>query len=101
MHQTTPKSLEMIKSRLTSRDQMGAFRIRICIGFLGLFSFLAAAACGSSISGPVSAPLEVVFENPQEEIEGGLRIATPKNKWDGYGEAIDVRGDVLVIGASE
>ncbi len=80
---------------------MCAFRDPICIGILGLFSILAASACNSSISGPASIPLDVVFETPKEKILGGIRLAPRENKWDGYGEAIDVRGDILVIGASE
>lgn len=47
------------------------------------------------------APVDVVFDTPQEEIEGGVRLAPVESLWDGYGEVIDVRGEVLAIGASE
>jgi hypothetical protein len=61
---------------------------------------LALAGCGifPSVS---AAPVDVVFDTPQETIEGGVRLNPVENQWDGYGEVIDLRGDVLAIGASE
>lgn len=46
-------------------------------------------------------PVDVIFDTPQETLEGGMRLAPVETQWDGYGEAIDVRGEVLVVGASE
>jgi hypothetical protein len=48
-----------------------------------------------------TAPVEIVFDTPRATIEGGVRLAPVESQWDGYGEAIDVRGEVLAIGASE
>jgi hypothetical protein len=72
---------------------------RTFIGMVCCLSALVLSACSRLLSGP--APIEVVFDMPAEEIEGGVRLAPRESQWDGYGEAIDVRGDVLVIGASE
>jgi hypothetical protein len=62
---------------------------------------LTCSACGSFGSQAADASFAVVFDTPVEEIEGGVRLAPLESQWDGYGEAIDVRGDVLVMGASE
>jgi hypothetical protein len=35
------------------------------------------------------------------QILGGIRLAPHESQWDGFGEAVDVHGDVLVVGASE
>ena len=61
---------------------------------------LVLAGCGIFPSAS-AAPVDVVFDTPQETIEGGVRLAPVESQWDGYGEAIDVRGEVMVIGASE
>jgi len=62
---------------------------------------LALSACSRFKSETTTDPFDMVFDTPVEEIEGGVRLALPENNWDGYGEAIDLRGDVLVIGAPE
>ena len=64
-------------------------------------SVLASSACSRFGSETTAEPVDVVFDAPIEEIEGGVRLALPENNWDGYGKAVDVRGDVLVIGAPE
>jgi hypothetical protein len=43
----------------------------------------------------------VVFATPMGEIVDGVRLTAPVHTWDGYGEAVDVRGDILVIGAPD
>jgi hypothetical protein len=48
-----------------------------------------------------TAPAVVTFETPLAEIVGGVRLEPAEHRWDGYGEAVDVYGDVLVVGASE
>ena len=69
------------------------------LGVACLF-ILALSGCGIFPSAS-AAPVDVVFDAPQETIEGGVRLAPVESQWDGYGEVIDVRGDVMVIGASE
>lgn len=71
---------------------------------LACLAFILAAlttACGSLRPQATAVPVEIVFQTPVDEIVGGVRLAPPEPSWDGYGEAIDVRGEVLVIGASE
>lgn len=67
---------------------------------------LVATALGllmSACSPPAQAadPVELTFADPEEEIEGGVLLQPAEPQWDGYGEAVDVHGDVLVVGASE
>ncbi len=59
------------------------------------------AACSSLKSEATLNPVDVIFDTPLAEIEGGVRLAPRESQWDGYGEAVDVDGDLLVIGASE
>jgi hypothetical protein len=56
------------------------------------------SACASSLSQP---PTDIIFDQPQDEITSDIRLDSVDNEWDGYGEAVDVLGDVMVIGASE
>lgn len=58
------------------------------------------SACDLSESTSV-APIDVVFDAPLEESVVGARLGLHADDWDGYGEAVGVRGDVLVVGASE
>jgi hypothetical protein len=59
------------------------------------------SACSGSADS-TSAPVNVIFDSQGEEILGGIRLSPPKeDQWDGYGEAVDVYGDVLVVGASD
>lgn len=67
----------------------------ICLFALALFI----AACRRSAETAV--PSEVTFADPMEEILGGVRLEPVEAQWDGYGEAVDVFNDVLVVGASE
>jgi hypothetical protein len=60
---------------------------------------LVVSACSPSEATAV--PVEVTFETPTSEITGGIRLEAPEPSWDGYGEAVDVYDDVLVIGAPE
>lgn len=66
-----------------------------------LFAILTLSACTLSGVSPDGVPVDIVFDTPIEAIEGGVHLEPPDTTWDGYGEAIDVHGDVLVIGASE
>jgi len=67
----------------------------ICLLALALFI----SACGQSAE--TAAPSEVTFADPMEEIVGGVRLEPIESQWDGYGEAVDVFNDVLVVGASD
>jgi hypothetical protein len=85
--------LSLLLKMIKTRKRLG--------GLIGCLAVLTCSACGSFRLQAADAPREVVFSNPVEEIQGGVRLAPLESLWDGYGEAIDVRGDVLVIGASE
>ena len=74
---------------------------RAWIILTGCVSVLALSACSRFGPEITSDPVEVVFDVPLEEIEGGVHLTLPEGEWDGYGEAVDLRGDVLVIGAPE
>lgn len=58
-------------------------------------------ACSTHISAKTPDPVDIIIDTPLKEIEGGVRLAPPESQWDGYGEAVDVYGNLLVIGASE
>jgi hypothetical protein len=75
------------------RQPFTALLLLLAIGIL--------PACGGVVPGAAAVPAEVTFETPETEIVGGLRLEPPEQSWDGYGEAVDVYGDVLVVGASE
>lgn len=75
---------------------------RISIGLVSCLVILALSACGGATANVTGGLVEVVFDTPMDQIVGGIRLAPPKeDQWDGYGEAVDVHGDVLVVGASE
>jgi hypothetical protein len=46
-------------------------------------------------------PVDVVFDAPQDKIVGGLRLSDPTVSWDGFGRAVDVRGEILAIGSPQ
>jgi hypothetical protein len=73
---------------------------RLLVGLICCLSALALFACNRIISRPSDSPV-VVFDSPSEVIEGGQRLDTPDQDWDGFGEAVDVHGNLLVVGASE
>ena len=60
----------------------------------------ALSGCSGFNSKAPDTPYEIVFDTPMEELLS-VRLALHAHDWDGYGEAVDVRGDVLVVGASE
>lgn len=69
-----------------------------------IFSCAAAlmlSACGSPKLDAVGEPIEFPLESPEAVLEGGFVLDSPDLVWDGYGEAVDVNGDVLVVGAAE
>lgn len=69
--------------------------------FMLLVALLALFACrpGVGDGGPPVAP--TTFDDPVAAIDDGLRVTSTDGEWDGYGEAVDVRGDVALVGASE
>lgn len=74
--------------------------------WIRLASFCCAAAltlsaCGAPELGAVGEPAEISLDSPEKVLEGGFVLDSPDLVWDGYGEAIDVNGDVLVVGAAE
>lgn len=43
---------------------------------------------------------EIVFDTPMEECTG-VRLVLHTHDWDVYGESVNVRGDIFVVGASK
>jgi hypothetical protein len=72
------------------------FKGLVCCLFI-----LALSACGGATANVTPGSVEVMLDTPIDEIAGGVRLAPPENHWDGYGRAVDVYGDVLVVGESE
>ena len=70
-------------------------------GLVCCFFIVALSACGGATANVTPGSVDVVFDNPMDEIVGGVRLAPPENHWDGFGQAVDVHGDVLVVGESE
>lgn len=65
-----------------------------------LFSWLFQPDPQQSVeNGPLE--VEVPLDDPEHRLVSRLRLAPVDSQWDGYGEAVDLRGDLLVIGASE
>ena len=54
-----------------------------------------------SPAGESPAVIDVQLDAPDHLLVGGVRLDSADSEWDGYGEAVDLRGDLLVIGASE
>ena len=91
----------MAEVRRTFRGQSCMFPGWLFVSLVGLVSALALSACGNLRAGPTVTPTQMVFATPMGEIVDGVRLTAPVHTWDGYGEAVDVRGDVLVIGAND
>ena len=68
-------------------------------GWLCCLSILTACS-GAATEVPVE-PIEVIFDATQKAVTGGFRLEPPESQWDGYGEAVAVYEDVLVVGAPE
>lgn len=91
----------MAKVRRTFRGQSYVVPGWLFVNLVRLISALTLSACGNLRTGPTAIPAQVVFATPVAEIVDGVRLTAPVHTWDGYGEAVDVRGDVLVIGAND
>jgi len=72
---------------------MNFFIVCICI--------FALPACSGIIPEQEPGPVEVAVDTSLEDVTGGIRLAPPESRWDGYGEAVAVRGEHLVVGAPE
>ena len=70
-------------------------------GLLLVCTVLVLSACASLAPEPAAAPEQVMFESPLAEIDEGVRLDPGEEMWNGFGEAVDVRGDLLVIGAND
>lgn len=70
-------------------------------GLIACAFLMALSACSPPLLGAVGKPEEVDLNSPAEVIEGGVRLDSPDQEWDGYGEEVDIQDDVLVVGASE
>ena len=46
-------------------------------------------------------PSETIFDTSLDKVKGGVRLAPFDTHWDGFGEAVDIYGNILVVGASE
>jgi hypothetical protein len=68
---------------------------------LGCAAVLMLSACGAPKLKATGELIEFPLESPEAVLEGGFVLDSPGMAWDGYGEAVDVNGDVLVVGADE
>jgi hypothetical protein len=75
--------------------------ILIKMAIFGCAAALMLSACGAPKLEAVGEPIEFPLESPEAVLEGGFVLDSPDLVWDGYGEAVDVNGDVLVVGAAE
>lgn len=66
-----------------------------------LSALLFLAACTPPAAQEPSLPVAALFSNPATIIGDGLRVTSLDGQWDGYGEAVAIRGDLAVVGASE
>ena len=83
------------------QGRRSVFLTCLLVSLAGLVLAPALSACGSFTAPAKSSPVDVVFDAPLDRIVGGVRLSDPTRSWDGYGGAVDVQGDVLVVGASE
>ena len=74
---------------------------RTIAGLICCVCFLVSSACGGNSAENVTHPADAIFNSQMDEYLGGIRLAPHESQWDGFGEAVDVHGDVLVVGASE
>jgi hypothetical protein len=75
--------------------------ILIRMAIFGCAAALMLSACGARKLGVVGELVEFALESPEAVLEGGFVLDSADLVWDGYGEAVDVNGDVLVVGAAE
>ena len=68
---------------------------------LGCTAVLMLSACSAPKLEAVGESIEFSLESPEVVLEGGFVLDSPDLVWDGYGEVVDVKGDVLVVGAAE
>ncbi|MFW6098083.1 MAG: FG-GAP repeat protein, partial [Chloroflexota bacterium] len=57
------------------------------------------AACNDNP--PAPSPTPAFVDRPVVEINDGRCLEPEDSEWDGYGQAVDVRGDLMVVGASD
>lgn len=76
-------------------------KILIKLAVFGSAAALLVSACGAPKLGAVGETLAFPLESPEAVLEGGVVLDSPDLVWDGYGEAVDVNGNVLVVGAAE
>jgi len=63
---------------------------------------LLSVSCSASTEHPSKGiPEEIIFDTSLDKVKGGVRLAPLDTQWDGFGEAVDVYRDILVVGASE
>lgn len=74
---------------------------RTIAGLVCCVCLLVSSACGGNRAENVTPPVDVIIDSQMEAFLGGIRLDPRENQWDGFGEAVDVHGDVLVVGASE
>jgi hypothetical protein len=74
---------------------------RTVAGLVCCVCVLVSSACGGNSAENVTPPADVIFDSQMDEYLGGIRLAPRESQWDGFGEAVDMHGDVLVVGASE
>ena len=82
------------------KDTAPGFGERVA-GALWVMVLLGLSTCTIITPQQTATPATLRFDEPLANIEDGLHVTSVDNEWDGYGEAVDVRGDVGLIGASD
>ncbi len=82
---------------MTTRRPQRLTRLARLLAFTALLSLL--PACNDNP--PAPSPTPAVVDRPVVEIDDGLRLEPEDSEWDGYGQAVDVRGDLMIVGASD
>lgn len=80
---------------------MGARRgaLGYFLTFLGVA--MALSGCRGATAEADAAPEPTTFDAPALALNDGLRVTSEDAEWDGFGEAIDIRGDLALLGATD
>lgn len=63
---------------------------------------LSTTGCRGTTAEVEAEPVPTTFSAPQVAInDGGLRVTSEDAEWDGFGEVLDIRGDLALLGATD
>lgn len=66
-----------------------------------LIGFFLIILSGCVPTAETAVPVEIAFTTPAHQVGHGMQLDAHPDVWDGYGEAVDADGELLVVGASE